>query len=179
MASTTRTRILDGGLELWRTHQAVTLELAAEKAGVTKPGLMYHFATRRDLVEGLVDHVLDGYDVELTRRAGAAAEDLGPVQRLAAYARWALTSSFDLADLAALSDPRLRAVMLERWTDRMARWLWLPDELAPADRARLEAVRLIADGAWLESACHPGGPDRSARAQVLAVVEDLLAGVVA
>src|SRR5580700_8626570 len=52
MRPSSRTQILQAAVRVTerRGITALTLEAAAEEAGLTKPGLMYHFRTRDDLL---------------------------------------------------------------------------------------------------------------------------------
>ena len=132
---------------------ALSLDSAARAAGVSKPGLMYHFASKEALVAALVDHIADGYEEKLTQLVGTASPNLAtPHDRIAAYALWALTAEHDTADLVMLSDPRLSEQMTRRWSDRLTPWLDVPAELPQEVRARLHAVRLLADGCWFADA---------------------------
>jgi AcrR family transcriptional regulator len=54
-----RTRVLDAAesIVLARGVPALTLDAAAKLAGVSKGGLLYHFATKQALLRGLVDRI--------------------------------------------------------------------------------------------------------------------------
>ncbi|MFY0409351.1 TetR/AcrR family transcriptional regulator [Solicola sp. PLA-1-18] len=145
-------QILDGALAVLRDGGTITLDSAAERVGLTKPGLMHHFRTKQALMLGVVDHLVDGYERELRRRLDVPLDEATTAQRLAAYLDWSLTGGFDESDLAMLTDPRLRTPMTKRWSERLDAWVGVPDDLPPADRARLVAVRLIADGSWFADA---------------------------
>ncbi|WP_445256170.1 TetR/AcrR family transcriptional regulator [Nocardioides aurantiacus] len=155
-----RTAVLDAALGLLRGDAALSLDSAARAAGVSKPGLMYHFPTKEALVAALVDHVVDRYERELTalvHDGGGAVEDDGvggadAHARLAAYVHWSITHDHDPADLVMLADPRLRQRMAERWAERLAVWVAVPADLPPGRRARCQAARLLADGCWFADA---------------------------
>lgn len=51
-----------------------------------------------------------------------------------------------------MSDPKLRRSLTRRWAERLAPWLVVPDDVDPAERTRLLAARLLADGGWLAEA---------------------------
>ncbi|MGJ9412397.1 TetR/AcrR family transcriptional regulator [Aeromicrobium sp. CF4.19] len=130
----------------------MSLDSAARAAGLTKPGLMYHFRTKEALVAAMVDHVIDVLEDDLASLAAASRADATPKERLRAYLTWATSRPHDAADLVMLSDPRLRLQMSARWADRFGPWVEVPDDLPAPERARLHAVRLIADGCWFSSA---------------------------
>ncbi|MFC7455652.1 TetR/AcrR family transcriptional regulator [Brachybacterium sp. GCM10030267] len=137
----------------------LSLEAAARAAGVSKPGLMYHFATKEDLLAAVLDRIAERYEQEMlariTESGGQSAEDLAGVparQRFLAYLQWSCQGSLSPADLVIFADPRLRVTLTERWQEQLDRWLVVPPE-TPADlRRRLLAVRLMADGVWFDRA---------------------------
>jgi AcrR family transcriptional regulator len=174
MPRATRTDILEGALEILRTGGAVTLESAARQAGLTKPGLMYHFATKQALMIGLVDHVIDGYEQALAQRLSGPISEATPAARIGAYLDWSFAGSFDQSDLAMLTDPRLRGPLTQRWAERLGAWLELPEDLDLEQRARLVAVRLIADGSWFADATGVLPLADDERAQVRRIAAELM-----
>lgn len=145
-----REKILDGALALLREGGTVSLESAAHRAELTKPGLMHHFHTKEALMIALVDQVVDRWERELADRL--PAPDASPPDRMLAYLDWSLSGDFDTADLIMLADPRLREALTARWEQRLAPWIGSPPGLPATTRARLTAVRLLADGGWLADA---------------------------
>jgi AcrR family transcriptional regulator len=142
----------ESAIELVRNGGTLTLDSVANAVSVTKPGLMYHFPSKEALTLAVVDFVLDRYELELGSRLGSDPSAADPHSRLLAYLDWSLSGKFDQADLALFTDPRHRGVLIERWTERFGIWLAVPEDLPPVARARLLAVRLVADGAWYADA---------------------------
>jgi AcrR family transcriptional regulator len=147
-----RDEALLASLDLLREGCALSLDAVAKRVGLTKPGLMHHFPTKEALMLALTDHVVEGYDRSLSARVTGPVEALSPAERIRAYLDWSLEEDFDAADLVMMADPRLRAMVTERWVERLARWLDLDPGLPDADRTRLTALRLMADGAWFATA---------------------------
>jgi AcrR family transcriptional regulator len=83
-AADTRARILDVALELFATHglQQTSLRQIADRLGLTKPALYYHFASRDELVRSLVQPLLDDMDAMLDR---AERADVPPRELLGEY----------------------------------------------------------------------------------------------
>ena len=146
-----REPLLRATLDLVRAGGTVSLDSAARAGGVSKPGLMYHFPTKQALLEGLVDHLVDGYETDLQALLPQGMEPT-PEARMQAYLEWATTYAHDAADLVMLTDPKLRIPMTARWAERFRPWTELPPDLSPRRRARLNAVRLLADGCWYSDA---------------------------
>lgn len=147
-----REKILDGALGLLRDGATVSLESAAQRAGLTKPGLMHHFRTKEALMLALVDHVADQWERQFTERLPVPLTDASPRERVLAYLDWSLSGIVDSADLVMLSDPRLRDALTARWEERLAPWIGSGSGQPAAARAPLTAVRLLADGVWLADA---------------------------
>jgi AcrR family transcriptional regulator len=152
----------------------ISLDSVAIAAGLTKPGLMYHFPAKSALMDALVDHVVDSQECELSMFLSVPPEQATPRQRLGAYVRWALQSKHRRSDLVMLSDPKLADRMLARWTERFHRWVQVPADAPPAEQARLHAARLLADGAWLADSSNTFPLADGERPQVLSVALDLL-----
>lgn len=158
----------------------LSLDSAARAAGVTKPGLMYHFATKEQLLTAILDRLITRYEHEMTDAvsaltgrapaekdgagagAGARAANSVPAdrvfteataaQRFLAYLDWACQAPLNPADLVIFADPKLRVALTERWREQVDHWLDVPAG-TPADRRqRLLAVRLMADGLWFDRA---------------------------
>jgi len=147
-----RARILDRALELMSEGGTLSLDSVARGVGLSKPGLMYHFPTKQALMLALVDHVVDRWDAQLRRRLPGPFEQSTPRQRVLAYLDWSLSGEFDHSDLIALADPRLREPLRDRFAARMQPWLRTPRRMPAAERNRITAVRLVADGAWFADA---------------------------
>ncbi len=169
-----RDEALDRAVDLVRHGDPLSLDSVARAAGLTKPGLMYHFPTKEALMTALVDRVVDRCErvLEGLLPAGATSPTTG--ERLAAYLRWALTSPHDGSDLVMLSDPRLRDRLIERWSERLRVWVEVPEDLPAPERARLQAVRLAADGCWFADASGYAPLAQQDRPEVLRLGLELL-----
>lgn len=149
-----REHLLAATLTLARSGAALSLEAAARAAGVTKAGLMYHFHTKQELMTAVIDHLMDHYEAELTRRLPSSSAEASPEDRLTAYLGWVCDGDFDYGDLVMFTDPRLRESLTTHWNQRMGPWVELPAGLSASRRARLNSVRLLADGIWLNTAAN-------------------------
>ncbi|MBB5833057.1 TetR/AcrR family transcriptional regulator [Brachybacterium aquaticum] len=134
----------------------LTLDSAARAAGVTKPGLMYHFATKEELLAAVLERIAERYEREmLAEVAVMTGENPGEIsaeQRVLAYLDWACRADLSAADLVIFADPHLRVALTERWQGQIERWLLVPADAPAPRRARLLAVRLMADGLWFDRA---------------------------
>lgn len=78
-SSETRERIHAAALELFtaRGIQETSLRQIAEKLGLTKPALYYHFSSREDLLRSLVQPLFDDTEAAITADEARAGD--GPV----------------------------------------------------------------------------------------------------
>jgi AcrR family transcriptional regulator len=172
-----KTQILDGALAMLQDGSTVSLESAARKAGLTKPGVMYHFPTKEALMVALLDRVVDDWELDLAARLPGPVETVAPGVRIRAYLDWALDCDVDQSDLVMFADPRLREQLTTRWVERMRPWLEVPDDLPPGVQARLVAVRLIAEGTWFAEALCAFPPEGESREQLRDLALNLLEGI--
>jgi AcrR family transcriptional regulator len=138
-----------------RGTQALTLASVAERAGVSKGGLLYHFPTKEALIKGLVDRVIKEFD-ELI----ASFEDGGPNSYCRAYveATFCVLTDGEAASTrrrwsvitAAAADPELIAPLREAMTR------WHREDGQASDPLASAVVRLAAEGLW-EVAVHDPG----------------------
>src|SRR5215207_683151 len=152
-----RAELLDAAIAVVRRDgaQALTLDAVAAEAGVSKGGVLYHFGSKRALIDGLVDCWLDDFEGRLDGPDFAAA--YVRASDLSAAGPEVRASEFGL--LAALiDDPEV----LEVARERHAEWL---ERMLGGGLAREDAwlVRLAADGLWysdLLGIAAPQGEDR-------------------
>ena len=148
-----RSELLDAATAVVRRDgaQALTLDAVAAEAGVSKGGVLYHFGSKRALIEGLVDSWLDD------REARLEGSDFATAYVRACEAEGSTAFGFGL--LAALiEDPEVLEVARERQAEWMERMLG-----GALDRADAWLVRLAADGLWysdLLGIAAPQGDDR-------------------
>lgn len=174
MRQSSREVILDAALALMRRQEPVSLDTVAHAAGLTKPGLMYHFKTKEALMLAVVDRVAEDQERQLEKLL-ADVDPVSPWPRLTAYVRWMLAGEVDEADLAMMADPRLRDVLTRRWEEHFEPWVAVPEGLDPQTRARLEGARFMADGVWFADASGALPLDDDGRSGVRTLAEQLLA----
>jgi len=162
---TTKPMLLDAALAVLRAGETLTIDAVAREAGMTKPGVVHHFATKEVLTLAVLEHQLDLWEAEILARAGA---DASAEDRLLAYVEHTLLGDMDTSDLVLLADPKLRHKLPERWADRMNTWFGHLDE------PHLTAVRLIADGAWINRCLGLLDMDEEIRSATVALASELL-----
>jgi len=133
---------------------ALTLEAAAEEAGLTKAGLMYHFRTRDELLMGIQRHLTETWEELLLAELGKPLGESTARERAAAYARVNANGPASAAELAFMVESAASPELAQVWNDLMARWVPQP---AVPDPVQLDLflARLAADGLWLFEATRP------------------------
>ena len=140
----------------------LSLDSAARAAGVTKPGLMYHFATKEQLLTAILDRLAARYEQGMldcvADRLGGDVEHFDAVfaeatapQRFLAYLEWAGRASLS-GRPRDLRGSEAAGRLTQRWQEQMDRWLEVPAGMSVGLRRRLLAVRLLADGLWFDRA---------------------------
>ena len=162
----TRAKLLDAASVVIRRDgpQSLTLDAVAAEAGVSKGGLLYHFASKRDLL----DAMLDGWLEEFAAEIAAAEEGRGfahgyvKASDMSGWAAAERATEFGL--LAAMVD---EPGVLERVRERYAAW---QEQLAAeaSDPVEATVARLAADGLWLNDLLGLAPPAGELRERVMA-----------
>ncbi|MFJ6027189.1 TetR/AcrR family transcriptional regulator [Pseudarthrobacter sp. NPDC092424] len=167
MRENQRPQILEAGLRVAARSQgaAITLDAVASEAGVTKPGLMYHFPNRDALMAALVQYAA----CQLERRMAAllGGGDATVKQRYRSYIHAAAEGQNMRAEWVLWFHSAYRPELQEAWARHLDPWLSIPEGTPPGLRARLMTARLAADGLWAAQASGVAAPDEADRAAIL------------
>jgi AcrR family transcriptional regulator len=141
--------------------QAMTLDSVAAEAGVSKGGLLYHFKSKRELLDGLVQQWLDEFQHDID----AAGPDFPK-----GYVKACDGAKAEEAGLLAalVADPAVLAKVRERyatWQDRIA--------TEGGDPVEATVARLAADGLWLADLLGMAPPEGELRDRVMTRLLDL------
>ena len=127
---------------------AVTVQAVADAAGVTKGGLMHHFASKRALLDALFQDLAEAYERDIAARVACQPSSYGVFTR--AY----IDTAFDdlveeaympraILCILAISDARMR----EYWSTCMQK---MCRQYAETDSdLSLAMARFTVDGYWL------------------------------
>jgi AcrR family transcriptional regulator len=171
VARDTRNRLLDAAAAVVRRGgaRALTLDAVAAEAGVSKGGLLYHFASKRELLDAMLDGWLQEFATEIEAAAGDEGFAHGYVKAsdMSGWAAAERATEFGL--LAAMVD---QPGTLERVRERYAAW---QEQLAgeAGDPVDATVARLAADGLWLNDLLGLAPPAGELRERVMARMLEL------
>ncbi|URW76399.1 TetR/AcrR family transcriptional regulator [Sphingomonas donggukensis] len=149
----------------------MTVDAVARAAGVTKGGLFHHFASRQELIDGVLDEMMAHAGETLAELMAADPDPHGRFTRalldgIFGDHRMNETVSSRALCLAMLADPNLQ----QRWAEWIARQV--AEHAATDDNVPCAIVRLATDGIWLSSLHQGEGPppvDAEVRAALTAM----------
>ncbi|HEV7492566.1 TetR/AcrR family transcriptional regulator [Baekduia sp.] len=167
-AGETRDKLLDAAARLLlRDPSKLTLDAVAQEAGVSKGGLLYHFSSKAQLLDAVVDRWEASFQADIDAAANADGEPGGWTRAYADVSARDLTDAhtreIDSGILAvlALQPERLEAVRsrYQGWQERI-----VEDGIDPVDAT---IVRLAAEGLWFGELLGLAPPTGELREQVL------------
>ena len=141
--SDTRQRIQDVARELFAEKgvQRTSLQDIANRLGITKPALYYHFSSREDLVRSILTPLIeDGERFIAVQEKRTGADRAGPRELLEGYFDFHFRHRADLVlavtELTTLADLGLVDKLLA-WRDRLVELrVWAPPEPEPVHSRR-------------------------------------------
>jgi AcrR family transcriptional regulator len=153
-----RDRILDALQQILMREglHAVTLEAVADRAGVSKGGLLYHFSTKEAMLDAFVQRMCDAAEHEF-KHAEEAEDVVAFYLRVSvpgssdAALMWSLVASLRTNDVASSEARQLVADIFARWEEILRRRI--PDPVTA------EIVRLAGDGLYLRALAGLSVPD--------------------
>lgn len=165
--TSTRLAILAAANEIVRTGgpAALTLAEAARVAGVSKGGLLYHFASKDALIAGMIEHALDTFEQDVD--AQARCEPVVPGQWLRTFVRVTFAARPEHApSLSILAAASVNPELLEPVSRYFERWhaRAISDGCDPA---MATIVRLASDGLWFADIFTTTSPQGAERANLL------------
>lgn len=151
-----REALLDAAESVLFEHgtQALTLAAVADRAGVSKGGLLYHFPTKEALVKAMVARVIEEFDALI-----ASYDDGTP----GSYSRAYVEATFEILTGEARAYRRWSAItaaaagpeQAEPLNEAMRRW-HAHDPGEDPDPGTAMVVRLAAEGLWEVVSHAPG-----------------------
>ncbi len=141
-------------------ERTATLDATAKAAGVSKGGLLYHFASRDELVAGLLQRLERLAEADLSRMASASDGPISYFLRTSVMEDEALDRALVAASRVAQGGSAPAADALRRVRESWA------DALRPhvRDDTALDLVMLLSDGLYYNNALDASESEASALA---------------
>ena len=147
MRSSARTKILEATFAVANRSgiPSITLEEAAREAGLTKAGVIYHFKTKRELLEAAVDYLTESWEQAMLSALSGPFEQADPEQRTRAYLAVAADPAFTRGDFLAVCNAFNDPEITKPWSVMTAKWF---GDGGDGEELRLKVARFAADGLW-------------------------------
>ena len=168
MRTSKRDRIITGALELAHRDgfDALTFDTLAEHVGLSRGGVIYHFRTKTELLEGIAAEVLERWRTEALAALGGPLEEASRTERIEALTRSVLDGEILPGEVSFMLSATPEAEMLkDAWNTLRREWVGDIRELTAMQRVALLAV----DGWWANRAFDTDGlgPDEPAIADLI------------
>jgi len=159
--------------------KGLTLNTVADKAKLSKGGLLYHFPNKETLVKELFQYVMSSFDSEISRLARKFSKN-SPNEKgswLKAYAQGSMKQALNpsisklMASLFASVDdfPWIHSYMQEKYDS------WQKHvEDSGIDPVIATLFRLTIDGLWFTEIYQYAPPNKKRRKDILKVLETLI-----
>lgn len=170
--SETRDRLIERAVEILVNQgiEALTLDAVAQAAEVSKGGLLYHFPNKEALIAGIIQHLIDGFNIaiefELAREKGNE-----PGKWLRAYVR-ATFNSYQIplalaASLFAAASISLNQETTKKINTQIGEWQQNLNNCG-LDPIKCSIIRLAAEGVWSTELFEMNAFNKTLRKQILA-----------
>ena len=174
MRTSKRDRIITGALELAHRDgfDALTFDALAEHVGLTRGGVIYHFRTKTELLEGIAVAFQERWRAEALEALGKPLEEANRTERIEdskdieALARSVLDGEILPGEVSFILSSTPQAETIKNaWDMLRDEWIGEVDELSAMQRVALLAV----DGWWANRAVdsRSRNPDEPAIAELI------------
>ena len=158
MRTSKRDRIITGALELAHRDgfDALTFDALAEHVGLTRGGIIYHFRTKTELLEGIANAFFERWRAEALEALGKPIAQASRAERIEALTRSVVDGEILPGEVSFMLSATPEAEMLkETWNTLRREWVGEIRELTAMQRVALLAV----DGWWANRAVDSDSQD--------------------
>jgi len=158
MRTSKRDRIITGALELAHRDgfDALTFDTLAEHVGLSRGGVIYHFRTKNELLEGIANAFFERWRAEALEALGKPIAQASRAERIEALTRSVLDGEILPGEVSFMLSATPEAEMLkEAWNTLRREWVGGMRELTAMQRVALLAV----DGWWANRAVDTDSQD--------------------
>ena len=168
MRTSKRDRIITGALELAHRDgfDSLTFDTLAEHVGLSRGGVIYHFRTKTELLEGIAAAFLERWRTQALAALGGPLEEASRTERIEALTRSVLDGEILPGEVSFMLSATPQAETIKNaWDVLRDEWIGEVDELSAMQRVALLAV----DGWWANRAVdsRSRNPDEPAIAELI------------
>jgi len=147
ISSATKIAILDAASKviLGKGVEALTIDAVAQEAGISKGGLFYHFPSKKNLIEGMINRLISEIDSVLEKELVKSAGDFLPAYIRASFVANPEWTKLSCALIAAVAnDPDLLIPLQKRFVE-------MQNKITEASTSPEigTIIRLALDGMWI------------------------------
>ena len=158
MRTSNRDRIITGALELAHRDgfDTLTFDALAEHVGLTRGGIIYHFRTKAELLEGIASAFQERWRAEALEALGKPLDEASRAERIEALTRSVVDGEILPGEVSFMLSATPEAEMLkDAWNALRRGWVGEISELTSMQRVALLAV----DGWWANRAVDSDSQD--------------------
>lgn len=147
ISSATKIAILDAASKviLDKGAEALTIDAVAQEAGISKGGLFYHFPSKNNLIEGMINRLISEVDSVLEAELAKSGGDFLPAYIRASFVTNPEWTKISCALIAAVgNDPDLLIPLQKRFSE-----MQIKITAASPSPEIGTMVRLALDGMWI------------------------------
>jgi AcrR family transcriptional regulator len=161
----TRTKILDAASKVImdKGTEAFTLDAVAQAAGISKGGLLYHFPSKKQLIQGMIASMIARVDATLQEELVKSDGDYLSAYIRASFKTRTEPEQISYALFAAISDDPELVKPLQTRFSRMQREI----AAAAATEEMGTIIRLALDGLWISDLFGFAPPSSALREKML------------
>ena len=150
MRTSSRTEILEAALRVVDDVGGadITYQSVASEAGLTKAGLMYHFATKDALMIAVIEHVIGRWQAELQEVLAVPLVESTLTERVRAFVLFAGEGGVTQGEFVVFSEAVRRPELSQPWLEYLQTWFGFGD----TTDTTLLLVWLAANGLWVAEA---------------------------
>lgn len=154
----------------------LTLELAAQEAGVSKGALLYHFPSKEALIQGMIRDYLDRFTRDFIAEAQKEGEgEPGRWTRSYLYTTYLDQQRNPSMSSGLLAAAATNPALLQPIQQGFQEWVQLL-ERDGIDPTTAMIIRLAVDGLWVVELFGLAPPDKEMREKILRALDGMIRG---
>lgn len=171
ISSATKIAILDAASRviLSQGAEALTIDAVAQEAGISKGGLFYHFPSKKNLIEGMINRLISEIDSLLEAELAKNGGDFLPAYIRASFVSNPEWTKLSCAMIAAVANEPDLIIPLQKRFSAMQDKI---TEVSPSPEMGT-IIRLALDGMWISDLYGFAPPTPALREKMLTTLLEM------